>query len=201
MSEVFEIDARADTHALPAQGATIEQTIRRQMPVLKQMLQTLLSERFKLVLHVEKRDSAVYALVVGPKGHRLTPMNRDCGPRTVDEAATNGSPCGFQGGGPAQGFRLYGADVSSLAGALTLFSDRLVVDRTGIQGRFDIGLPPWSTGRPPRSNTADLVQEPQPDPNAPSLFTVIQELGLRLEPTRAPIDIYVVDHVEPPTPN
>jgi uncharacterized protein (TIGR03435 family) len=169
---------------------------------LKQMLQTLLSERFKLVMHVERRDQPVYALVAGARGHTLTPMVRDCGPRTMDEAAGNGSPCGFQGGGPARGFRLYGADVSTLAGALTLFSDRLVVDRTGIQGRFDIDLPPWSTGGPPRSIEADLVQEPRPDPNAPSLFTVVQErLGLRLESTRAPIDMYVVDHVERPTPN
>jgi uncharacterized protein (TIGR03435 family) len=202
LNERFEIEARADVRALPPEGSTIEQTIRRQSPPLKKMLQTLLSERFNLVFHVEKRDSLVYALVVGPKGHRLTPMFRDCGPRTVDEAASNGSPCGFQGGGPARGFRLYGAELPTLAGALTLFTDRFVVDRTGIQGRFDIELPPWSTGGPPRSAAADLVQEPQPDPNAPSLFTVTQEqLGLRLEPTRAPIDMYVIDHVERPTPN
>lgn len=168
---------------------------------MKQILQTLLSERFKLAMHVEKRDSPIYALVVGPKGHTLAAPAKDCGPRTLDEAANNGSPCGFQGGGPARGFRLYGADVPTLAGVLTLFSDRFVVDRTGIQGRFDIELPPWSTGGPPRSTSADLVQEPQPDPNAPSLFTIVQELGLRLEPTRAPIDMYVVDHVERPTPN
>lgn len=202
LKERFDIEARAEVRALPAEGATIEQTILRQSPALKEMLQTLLRERFNLMIHVEKRDSPVYALVVGARGHKLTPASGDCGPRTVDEAAVGGSPCGFQGGGPARGLHLHGVDLSSFAGALTAFTDRFVVDRTGIQGRFDIDLPSWSTGAPPRLQDGGVVQEPQPDANDPSIFTLIQErLGLRLESTRAPIDIYIVDHVERPTPN
>ena len=202
LKERFDIDARADTHTLPAAGSTIEQTILRQSPALREMLQTLLRERFKLAIHMETRDSPVYALVVGRNGHKLVPAEKNCSPTSVAEAATDGSPCGFRGGGAARGLRLRNADVSNLAGALTALLDRSVVDRTGIQGRFDIDLPPWSTGAPPRERAADLVQEPQPDPNDPSIFTVVQErLGLRLESTRAPIDMYVVDHVERPTPN
>jgi uncharacterized protein (TIGR03435 family) len=192
----YTIQARADVHALPAQGSSIEATIRAHSPKLREMLQSLLVERFKLAIHVERRDSPIYALVVGPKGHRLTSSARNCGPRTVEEAEGVG-PCGPQGGGPANGFRLRNAEASDLASGLSVFLDRTVVDRTGVSGRFDIDVPPWSTGAPPRPDS----DEPQPDPNGPSLFTVLEQLGLRLEPSRGLIDYYVVDHVEPPSPN
>jgi len=192
----YDIEAKADTRALPPDGSSLERTILSQSPMLREMLKTLLAERFKLAIHVERRDSPIYALVVGPKGHRLTPATRDCSPRNVEEMF-KGGPCGFQGGGPAGGFRLRSAEVSGLARGLTNFLDRTVVDRTGIAGRFDIDVPPWSTGVPPRPDS----DEPQPDPDGPSIFTVIQQLGLRLEAARGPIDYYVVDHLERPTPN
>jgi uncharacterized protein (TIGR03435 family) len=75
--------------------------------------------------------------------------------------------------------------------------DRPIVDRTGIPGRFDIDVPPWTTGATPRPDT----DEPQQDPDGPSIFTVLQQLGLRFEPARAPIESYVIDHVERPTEN
>jgi len=196
LNQRYDIEAKADTRLLPRDDSSLERTILSQSPVLREMLKTLLAERFKLAIHVERRDSPVYALVLGPKGHRLTPATRDCTPKTVDEMF-KGGPCGFQGGGPAGGFRLRSVELSSLAGGLTSFLDRTVVDRTGVAGRFDIDVPHWSTGAPPRTDT----DEPQPDPNGPSIFTAIQQLGLRLEPSRGPIDFYVVDHVERPTPN
>jgi uncharacterized protein (TIGR03435 family) len=193
----YTIQARADVHALPAQGSSIEATIRAHSPMLREMLQSLLIERFKLAVHVERRDSPVYALAVSPKGHKLAPAARSCSPTTVEEAASNLGPCGPQGGGPANGYRLRNAEVSDLASALSIFLDRTVVNRTAISGRFDIDVPPWSTGRPPRPDS----DEPQPDPDGPSIFTVLQQFGLRLEPSRAPIDYYVVDHVERPSEN
>jgi uncharacterized protein (TIGR03435 family) len=193
----YTIQARADVRALPAQGATIEATIEAHSPMLREMLKSLLLERFKLAIHVEKRDSPVYALVIGPKGHKLTPAARNCGPTTVEEAASNLGPCGPQGGGPANGYRLRNAALDDLASALSVFLDRTVVDRTGISGRFDIDVPPWSTGAPPRPDS----DEPQPDPGGPSIFAVLQQFGLRLEPARGPIDYYVVDHVERPSEN
>jgi uncharacterized protein (TIGR03435 family) len=70
-------------------------------------------------------------------------------------------------------------------------------------GRFDIDLPPWSSGLPPVQRLLAPGQEPeaQPDPNGPSIFSVLQPLGLRLEATRGPLEILIVDHVELPTPN
>ena len=193
----YTIEARADVRALPAQGSTIESTIRAHSPMLREMLQSLLIDRFKLALRVERRDSPVYALVVSPRGHKLSPAARNCGPTTAEEVVSGVGPCGRQGGGPANGYRLRNAEVSDLAAALSVFLDRTVVDRTGVSGRFDIDVPPWSTGAPPRFDS----DEPQPDPNGPSIFTVVQQFGLRLEPSRGPIDYYVIDHVERPTEN
>jgi uncharacterized protein (TIGR03435 family) len=197
LNERFAIDARAGAGALPPKRATLEQTFLAEGPILREMLKTLLAERFKMAIHVEQRDSPIYALVVGSKGHKLTPAVKDCSLKTVDEIAANIGPCGLQGGGPARGFRLSSAPLSSLAQGLTNFVDRPIVDRTGIPGRFDIDVPPWTTGATPRPDT----DEPQQDPNAPSIFTVLQQLGLRLEPARAPIEYYVIDHVERPTEN
>jgi uncharacterized protein (TIGR03435 family) len=196
LNERYDIEAKADTRALPPDGASLEQTILSQSPMLREMLKTLLADRFKLAIHVDQRESPIYALVLGPKGHRLTPARQNCAPKTVEEMFTGG-PCGPMGGGPAGGFRLRGSELSALASGLTNFLDRTVVDRTGVAGRFDIDVPPWSTGAPPRADS----DEPQPDPNGPSIFTVIQQLGLRLEAARGPIDYYVIDHVERPTPN
>jgi uncharacterized protein (TIGR03435 family) len=195
--ERFTIEARADVKALPAAGATLEATIRAQSPMLREMLKTLLAERFKLAIHVETRDSPIYALVVVSKGHRLTRAAKSCSPATIEEAANNISSCGRQGGGPANGFRLRNATLTDLAMGLSNFVDRTIVDRTGVSGQFDIDVPPWSTGQPPRPDS----DEPQPDPGGPSIFTVLQQFGLRLEPARGPIDYYVVDHVERPSEN
>jgi uncharacterized protein (TIGR03435 family) len=193
----YTIEARADVRALPTEGATIEATILAHAPRLREMLQSLLVDRFKLAIHVDRRDSPIYALVVGSKGHKLTRAARSCSPTTVEEAASGLGPCGPQGGGPANGYRLRNAEVSDLASALSVFLDRTVVDRTGVSGRFDIDVPPWSTGAPPRPDS----DEPQPDPDGPSIFAVLQQFGLRLEPARGPLDYYVVDHIERPTEN
>jgi len=196
MKERFAIDAKAPASALPPERATFDQTIRAMAPVLQEMLKTLLAERFKLAGHIEKREVPLYALVVGSKGPKLKPAERDCAPKTPTD-----DPCGGQGGGPAGGLRLRGAEVAMLAEMLNSLLDRSVVDRTGIEGRYDIDLPPWNPGLPLRDQSADPDPEPQPDPGAPSISTVLQPLGLRLEPIRGPLEIYVVDHVERPTPN
>jgi len=99
--------------------------------------------------------------------------------------------------------RFASGEITRLVGGLTSLLDRVVIDRTGITGRFDIDLPPWSNGLPPVQRPLGPGQEPeaQPDPNGPSIFSVLQALGLRLEATRGPLEILIVDHVELPTAN
>jgi uncharacterized protein (TIGR03435 family) len=79
----------------------------------------------------------------------------------------------------------------SLAGALSTGLDRVVLDRTGLEGIYDVSLH-WSP---------DFAQR-DGDANAPSLAAALQEqLGLTLQSTTAPIDVLVIDHIERPTPN
>jgi bla regulator protein blaR1 len=147
---------------------------------LRPFLRSLLEDRFKLKTHSEKRQVPIYALVVARKDGRLgpglTPVAVDC--------AQEPQKCGFKGG-PIS--RIQADSISSdlLMQVLANASGRIVVNRTGLPGPFRVDL------------------EYSPDQSAtdkPSLFTAVQEqLGLRLEADRGPVDVVVIDHVERPT--
>jgi uncharacterized protein (TIGR03435 family) len=143
------------------------------------MLQNLLADRFKVKLHRESRQLPVYALVVVPSGSKL----HESAPGTPGQISMGGTHITGRGT-PMQSL----ADHLSNA-ALQL--DRPVIDQTGLRGNYDFTLE-W---------TADSVQTP--DAVAPSLFTAVQEqLGLKLEARKAPVEIIVVDSAEKsPTEN
>ncbi len=170
-SERYDINATAgDGAALPI-DATVVAT--------RPLLQSLLEDRFKLRTHVEIRQLPIYALVRakadGPLGPKFAPSSVEC----AKEAAR----CGFKGG-PG---RVTGTAITNevLMQLMALATDRVVVDRTGLTGRFDIELE-WS----PDQTATDQ----------PSIFTAVQEqLGLKLESTRGPVEVLVIDHVERPT--
>jgi uncharacterized protein (TIGR03435 family) len=179
LSDRFDIEARAGVSAVSPDAPAEDRTRH-----LRLMLQSLLAKRFKLAIHTDTKETPIYALVVtksGP-GLRPSPADREC----------PDLPCGSVGGGPATGLRGYNAEVSTLADALTLFLDRPVIDRTSLRGRFDIVVPPWrSRDASQEVTTLDA-----------SVFTLLEEqLGLRLEPTNGPRDVYVIDHIEAPTPD
>jgi uncharacterized protein (TIGR03435 family) len=188
VNQAFDVDARAPENTMSPDP----ETSRMQLRV---MMQKLLADRFKLAVHKETAEIPLYALVVAKNGPKLKPTapNLDCS----QPGACNG------GGGPARGFKGRRMELKDLAAILNAFLDRPVVDRTGIQGHFDIDLPPWSRS-PLQSATGGELNgtEPAPDPLNPSIFEVLQEnLGLKLEASRGPHDTYIVDHVEPPTEN
>jgi uncharacterized protein (TIGR03435 family) len=153
------------------------------------MLQKLLADRFKLTFHRDKRDLSAYVIVLADKtGPKLTKSAQD--PNAL----------------PGLGFRALGnmratnATMADLAGLLQgMVLDRPVVDQTGLPERFDFTLL-WT---PDQSQFGGRVPTATDDPNAPpGLFTAIQEqLGLKLDSKRAPVDVFVIDHVEPPTEN
>lgn len=142
------------------------------------MLQTLLAERCKLAVHHETRDQAVYAFVVAkdaPKLKSHDPSNPGNGNRS------------------ARGhLELHSITLTQLGNFLSRELGRVIVDATGLTGTYDIVLD-WVP-----------IDTPIDDPkaNGPSLSTAVQEqLGIKLEPQRAPIDYLVIDHVEKPTEN
>jgi len=183
----YDIEAKTAPGAIPS-GASRRDSERK----MALMLQSLLADRFKLKMHIEKKEQPVYALLVEKNGLKLPKApDRDCSVRP--------SPCGWRGqNGPASGINGVSVTLKDLAESLTFFSDRSIWNKTGIEEMFDIHLPPYLRGAPTPESTVDGVPV---DLNTPSLATVLHEVGLRLEPQRALLDIYVIDHVEKPTSN
>jgi uncharacterized protein (TIGR03435 family) len=170
---------------------------------LQLMLQSLLAERFGFAAHRETRELPVYALVLarpdGKTGPQLRPSDIDCEalartktkpPPPPPPTASNPSPVGPCSMRAAGGGRMSAgaATMTQLAGFLSGPTNRMVVDRSGLAGAFDIDLQ-WTPDQ-----TADT--------SGPSIFTALQEqLGLKLESQRAPVDVLVIDRVEQPTPD
>jgi uncharacterized protein (TIGR03435 family) len=145
-------------------------------------LRTLLADRFRLVTHYETREVPIYALVVARRDGRLGPSLR---PSTAPSGVRITAGL-FKGSVPL---------AMLVDGVLSAATQRPVVDRTGLTAKFyDIELH-WTPDAPSGSPTGDA-----PPPDAPSIFTAVQEqLGLRLESTKGPVDVLVIDHVERPT--
>jgi uncharacterized protein (TIGR03435 family) len=162
--------------------------------------QKLLVDRFGLVVHRETRELDIYALTMakpgGKPGPGLKPSPEDCavmaaranaaGPVRVNP---DGPPPFLCGQAMGQGrIRFAGYPLSLFANGLSSNLGRAVVDRTGLTGNWAFDL--------------TYAAEPGPDSDAPSLFTAIQEeLGLKLESTKSPVEVLVIDSVARPTPD
>jgi uncharacterized protein (TIGR03435 family) len=153
------------------------------------MLRALLADRFKLIAHTEVRESSAYALVLARKDGRLGPQlqhaAKDCGaPAATQPSPNDEHPCQLQIGKEISG---RGQPMPALAKTLLQFAGRSIEDRTGLTGGFDFDI---------------QASEIAGNDELPSIFTAIQEqLGLKLEPIRAPVEFVVVDSMERPTPN
>jgi uncharacterized protein (TIGR03435 family) len=193
-SDRFDIVAKASGSFKPEEG--------------RAMLQGLLAERFGLATHTEVRELPAYLLVLARKDGALGPQMKqselDCatllaavtaGGKMPERLPNGNLPCGISVRG-AQGLVTgNGVAMEQLARNLVGGVGRIVVDKTGLKGYYDINLTFAPEGPPPPGAPAG----PAPDPSAPSLFTAMQEqLGLKLEPGRAPIDVLVIDRVEKP---
>jgi uncharacterized protein (TIGR03435 family) len=173
-------------------------------PEMLTMLQRLLADRFKLVTHRETRDMPIYALVLAKPDHTLGPelhaSSTDCEKEMTAAIARGGGPqrdgkvlCGMR---TLNGhLEMNAVPMPNLARNLSPIAGRSVVDKTGLTGGFDADLtwtPDASLGGPPEA--------PSPASDGPSLFTAIQEqLGLKLDAQRGPVEVLVIDSVEWPT--
>ena len=167
---------------------------------LRLMLQSTLEDRFKLKLHRETRDSNVYALVVSKSGAKIDLSSDQVSPDDVSQTQPGDGP---NHGGILQGDGLLIGNAVMLSRFATVLSpqlERVVIDRTGLAGRFDIRLT-W----PPDSRESPQYAKDRPSQDtsdAPSIFTAIQEqLGLKLESAKGSVDLIVIDHAEKPTEN
>ena len=149
---------------------------------LQGMMRKILAERFGLLLHREQREMPVFALTVTKGGAKMIANATD----------PNGWMDQQNGGINGRHVEaLKNASMADLALILQFHVDRPVVDQTGLKGRYDFKLQ-W---------TVDEAQTTAPDA-PPGLFTAIQEqIGLKLEPVKAPADVLVIDKVERPGAN
>lgn len=153
----------------------------------------LLADRFALKYHEDKKELSVYVLSVAKTGPKLTKSGSD-----------PSSPPGM--GGPPGRFRARNASMQEFAQVLQgNILDRPVVDETGLKDRYDFALN-WTPdesqfgGRIPPQNTADGSTANADPP--PPLFTAIQEqIGLKLDATKAPVKVMVIDSVQKPSEN
>jgi uncharacterized protein (TIGR03435 family) len=187
-SERYDIDAKAEGD--PSLDAMLR------------MLQGLWEERLQFKFHRETKELPVYALVVSKPG-KLRESEGNCGPPPEtappprEPVKLAAAPCRFMilpghlGSGKAA--------ISQLADALSRLTDRIVVDKTGLTGEYDINL---DFTREQGQLQAPLEGAPRQDPNGPSLFTALQEqLGLKLESQKGPVDMIVIDHIARPSEN
>lgn len=177
---------------------------------MSEMLRALLADRFTLAAHHETRELPVYALVAAAGGARLRRSEVDqaaCDARRAAVQRREPVPPVPPGATPVCGtgrtnpgaITAVGWTIDTLSSAVAPFVGRSVVDRSGLSGLFDFELtwtPDQSAQLPPDAPRITI------DPNGPSIFTALQEqLGLKLESARGPVDVVVIDRVEHPTPD
>jgi uncharacterized protein (TIGR03435 family) len=190
----FDVDARVDGDPAPS-------------PQLSHvMLQSLLADRFKLIVHEDTRDLPIYNLMTsrrdGRLGEKLHASAIDCA-----ALAAGGGPASVTPDQPRPCIMTFGhgslsahaMTMSQLASVgLTRLVGRPVVDRTGLDGAYD-WVVEWTPDQPSRGQGSSGTPT-HIEPERPSIFTAIQEqLGLKLEPATGPVDVLVIDHIERPT--
>ena len=181
-TDLFDIEAKPDTEGRPNL---------KQMGI---MVQKLLTERFQLKFHKDKRELAVYAITVAPGGPKMT---------KTTAAATDPQGFGFRALGD---LNVRNMDMKDFASWMQNgVMDRPVMDQTGLTDRYDFPLK-WTPDDSQFAQFRGVGATPPPpteDPNAPpSLYTAVTEqLGLKIGPAKLPDDVIVIDHAEKPSAN
>jgi uncharacterized protein (TIGR03435 family) len=186
--EKYDISARAargDTAFGQSEAKALNDTQRQiYEDRIRERVRTLLAERFGLMIHHVSQEQTVYVLTVA-KG----------GPKIMSVRPEPGTQQGMRGSGRGH-TQAYGVTTEMTAAYLARVTGRVVVDKTGLDGKYDWTLD-WAPDAP--TATDDSAATP---PTGPSIFTALQEqLGLKLESGKAPVDKIVIDRVSRPTEN
>jgi uncharacterized protein (TIGR03435 family) len=171
------------------------------------MFQTLLAERFKLAIHRGTKDQAIYALLVGRNGPKLTEAPPDDPAKSRDApgdapAAPSGPRMKMDRGSGNGHMQLDRVTMKDFAETISRFLNRPVVDMTGLTGSYQMSLDPspddmrnmmrsHGLNLPPPSAPSDGA-----DASGSSMFTAVQQYGLKLESRKASLEAIIVDHLE-----
>jgi uncharacterized protein (TIGR03435 family) len=191
----FDIEAKIDEETVAELKKLSNDEANAQRRLL---MQAMLADRFKLKAHSETKELPIYSMVIAKGGFKLKDADPNDtyanGIKGLDGAAHAGMMRVSNGTLTAQGISL-----SALANNLSLQLRRHVIDNTGLTGKYDINLtwtPDDNRGAGAPADSGVAVD------SGPSIFTAVQEqLGLKLEPTKGPVETIVVDHVEMPSDN
>jgi len=190
-SERFDINARREaSETTESTRYDLTKTIDERRKTVER-LRNLLEERFQLALHRETKEQQVYALVVGKNGPKV-------------KETKDGNSLIRMGRGMLHG---EGVQLDFLATTISSQLGRTVIDKTGLTGKYDFELkwtpdPGQPAAAPFGPPPPGVELPPPPDPNGPSIFTAVQEqLGLRLESQKGPVETLVIDRVEKPSEN
>ena len=194
-SDRFDVEARAEAGAVIQTGPPDPS----RPDTFALMLQSLLEERCQLNVHRETRDMPAYLLVVGKDGSKLkATVEGQAGPGGLTPGSARTS------GAPNNGVAMSGSGMS-VAGLARMLGQQLrrnVIDKTNLEGMFDFALTWTAQSTTPVLAPGGADLPPASDPSGPSIFTAIQEqLGLRLESARAPVEVLVIDSVQKPSEN
>jgi uncharacterized protein (TIGR03435 family) len=160
---------------------------------MKLMLRTMLADRFKLTLRPEIKDLPIYTLTVAKGGPKLESSAMD----EKDCADAPPGVCHTVNGGPSFGMHSKAVNMKDIVRAASVFSDRPIVDNTGLEGLYEINTYSWTDTRPlAGANTWD---SPAQDLGGPTLIAVFQSLGLKMQATRGPVEIFAIEHAERPS--
>ena len=176
---------RFDMNAKAERPSTVEE--------LHTMLKNLLADRFHLQFHRETKELPVYALTVDKAGIKLTPH----------EAQSAGDPWMDQSVDQVVSVKMKATSVPMdyFAWRLGQMLDRPVIDLTKLKGGYDFSLA-YTRDLPPGLNEGALINGAPIDTSGPTIFQALrQQLGLRLDAQKGPVEVFVIDHVEKPTEN
>ena len=193
---VYDVEAKSD---MPP-GLSMQARNDR----VRAMVQALLVDRFKLVIRRESKEMPVYALLVakgGPKLQRADIDEKDCPEASLNALGpvSTSTPmpdvCHAFTGGMGRGLHAKAANMSDLASFVENWTDRPLLDKTGIQGLYRFETKGWLPMDPSvGAGSSDVADRP-------TVFQMFAELGLRMEAQKGALEVYVIDHIEKPTEN
>lgn len=189
-SERYDVQAVAPEGSIPPDASS-----RQRDAIIHKMLQRLLEERFKMVMRRETKETPVYAVVVGKRGVKLDKSGmeeKDC---PLDDQGTKVACHSFRGG-QGRGIHSDSATIEDVAAFVSNWSDRPVVDQTGIKTLFRFETPGWVPMQPSPANGNPQASEGLEDPLRPSLFGIFDRMGLKLELRKAPIESFHIMNIQ-----
>jgi uncharacterized protein (TIGR03435 family) len=190
---VYDIEAKADPDALT--GLSDDARILK----MRSMLQTLLADRFHLAIARDVREQPVYLLTVAKNGPKLQPSKL-----SEADCQDPSNPCYQGGSGQGRGIHVKAYSMPQLVVSVSNFTDHPLLDRTGLKGLYDIDTDGWVPMRPrpvapgAQPSAEDLAFA---DPARPTLYQIFDKLGLKMDSSRAAVEMFVISSVDKPSEN